>query len=59
MLRSGERLRSIERRGIPVKVPSRAMRHHPVTGPITVAQSLTMLEGHLDRHIKQIDRILP
>lgn len=31
---------------------------HPVSGPVTTKQALTMLEVHLNRHIKQINAIL-
>ena len=35
----------------------KALFAHPVSGPITVSQSLHMLEMHLDRHSRQIKRI--
>jgi len=31
--------------------------YHPIAGPLTTAQSLAMLEVHLDRHIRQIERL--
>lgn len=31
---------------------------HPVAGPVTMAESLRMLEVHLDRHIRQINAII-
>jgi hypothetical protein len=31
---------------------------HPVAGPMTITESLRMLEVHLDRHVRQIHRIL-
>lgn len=31
---------------------------HPVSGPLTTSQALTMMEVHLNRHIKQINALL-
>lgn len=33
----------------------RSLFRHPVAGPLTTAQSLRMLEVHLDRHVRQIN----
>jgi hypothetical protein len=35
----------------------RAILRHPVTGPITVKQAITLSRAHLDRHIRQIRRL--
>jgi DinB superfamily len=34
-----------------------AVFHHPVAGPLTVAQAVRMLGVHLVRHARQIDRL--
>jgi hypothetical protein len=36
----------------------RPLFRHPVAGPMTTAQSLRMLEVHLDRHVRQIDALV-
>ena len=35
----------------------RAIFRHPITGPISVAQGIRMLDVHLDTHIRQIRRL--
>jgi hypothetical protein len=37
---------------------ARPLFRHPVAGPMTAAQSLRMLEVHLDRHVRQIDALV-
>jgi hypothetical protein len=39
-------------------IVARPLFVHPVAGPMTTAQSLRMLEVHLDRHLRQIRSIL-
>jgi DinB superfamily len=41
------------------RVRSHALFSHPVAGPMTMADTLRMLEVHLDRHSRQIDGLMP
>lgn len=40
------------------RVRRHALFSHPVAGPMTMADTLRMLEVHLDRHIRQIERLM-
>ena len=35
----------------------RALFRHPIAAPISVAQGIAMLDAHLDRHIRQVERL--
>jgi len=41
------------------RVQRHALFSHPVAGPMTMADTLRMLDVHLDRHIRQIDGLMP
>jgi DinB superfamily len=41
------------------RVRRHALFSHPVAGPMTMADTLRMLEVHLDRHSRQIDGLMP
>lgn len=41
------------------RVRQHALFSHPVAGPMTMADTLRMLDVHLDRHIRQIDGLMP
>jgi DinB superfamily len=41
------------------RVRRHALFAHPVAGPMTMADTLRMLDVHLDRHVRQIDGLMP
>ncbi|MCP5070542.1 MAG: DinB family protein, partial [bacterium] len=42
----------------PDELLDRTIFMHPVVGPLSLTQGLRFMEDHLDRHAKQIDRIV-
>lgn len=47
----------LRRRVAEVDDPSRTVTSHPIAGPMTMDQAVTMLEVHLRRHLRQVRKV--